>query len=518
MLGILRKHKNSPVVTVVLGLVALLMVGFGVSIQGSGGGTHAAKVNGEEISDLDYSARYAIAFRNRQAQDRAYDRAKAERDNLRQQVMNSMVLTKVLAQTAQKQGLAVDDDVLRREILDNPEFQENGAFDRGRYERVLRFSQMSERRFEAAERDRILASLILAAADGLGASEAEIRETYEAEERKVNVAFIQVPKREFEGQVGSVTPADAEAWAKTPDAEEKIKKFYARHKGTRYDVPKRVCAQHILVKNDKSLPPNLQQEARAKIEAAREALKGGMEFAAAALKYSDDNNKEKGGDLGCFGAGQMVPQIEEAAFGLEPGKVSGIVETGFGWHLVKVTEHKDPVMRKLDDVRDEIALELAKTDKAAQLAKARAEQLLRMGKDLPSLEAVAEAANKAGGTPVIKAEETGPFTQGRDFLPRLGMAKEVATLAWTLTEEQPLPAAPVETDNAWVVLKLKERTEPKEEEFAQMRTSITYGLTARKRTSVAEAWSKWLREKNDVKIDPVAVSYDDAARAARRPR
>jgi parvulin-like peptidyl-prolyl isomerase len=101
-------------------------------------------------------------------------------------------------------------------------------------------------------------------------------------------------------------------------------------------------------------------------------------------------------------------------------------------------------------------------------------------------------------------------------LPRLGLAKEVAATAWTLTNEKPLADAPIETEAGFVVLRLKERLQPKDADFEGAKISILYALTNKKQESVFEGWSKSLRDQHKVDINPLAVSYDDTERSQAR--
>jgi peptidyl-prolyl cis-trans isomerase C len=79
---------------------------------------------------------------------------------------------------------------------------------------------------------------------------------------------------------------------------------------------------------------------REEAEAVISELKGGKSFEELALKYSSCPSGRQGGDLGFFGRGQMVKEFEDAAFALEPGKVSAPVRTQFGYHVIRVTERK----------------------------------------------------------------------------------------------------------------------------------------------------------------------------------
>ena len=101
-----------------------------------------------------------------------------------------------------------------------------------------------------------------------------------------------------------------------------------------------VRASHILLMYDgsaRSSATRTKDEAEAEIQALAERIEGGEDFAAVAEEMSDCPSGKRGGDLGSFGRGQMVKAFEDAAFGLDVGETSGVVETDFGYHLIRRT-------------------------------------------------------------------------------------------------------------------------------------------------------------------------------------
>ena len=411
MLGALRKRKNSPIITFLLGLTALLMIGFGVSLQGLSSASAVAHVNGEPISELDFNSRYTITFRERQNQDRRYDRTRAEKEGLREQVLNSMMTGKILSQKGAAIGLAIDDRALRNALLEDPRFKTpDGRFDKALYQRTLAYLRTTDRRFEQQYREELLARPLTSILTTVGPSEAEVRARFEREENKVDVRFVQIPKADFAKKAGKVTDDDVKKWrASTTDADAAIEAYYTKNRRRKYDLPKRVCAQHILVRSPDKAPPDERKKHRAKITEALDKVKAGDDFANVAKSYSEDSSASTGGDLGCFGPGQMVPPFEQAAFGLEAGAHSGIVKTNFGFHVIKVNKVEAPVQKKLEDVKDEIAKALAEEAKASLMAKAEAEKILRAAKDKPDLASAIEPKSP------YKVDETGPFPRGRGF-------------------------------------------------------------------------------------------------------
>lgn len=101
-----------------------------------------------------------------------------------------------------------------------------------------------------------------------------------------------------------------------------------------------VRASHILLMYDgsaRSSATRSKEEARSEIEAVSERIKGGEDFGDIAAEVSDCPSGQRGGDLGSFGRGQMVREFEDAAFGLDVGQTSGVIETDFGYHLIQRT-------------------------------------------------------------------------------------------------------------------------------------------------------------------------------------
>jgi len=115
-----------------------------------------------------------------------------------------------------------------------------------------------------------------------------------------------------------------------------------------------VRASHILVMAKEEADEATKARARAKIEAVLKQARAGEDFAALAREHSDDGSKEQGGDLGYFERGRMVPPFDEAAFALEPGQMSDVVTTPFGYHIIKVVDKKPGETVPYDAVKDKI--------------------------------------------------------------------------------------------------------------------------------------------------------------------
>ncbi|MRR57222.1 MAG: peptidylprolyl isomerase [Deltaproteobacteria bacterium] len=128
-------------------------------------------------------------------------------------------------------------------------------------------------------------------------------------------------------------------------SEEDMKKFYDENK-EKFKGGEQVKASHILVKTEQEAQDVLAQ------------LKKGASFEDMAKKYSKDSTAAKGGDLGWFPRGAMVPEFDKAAFSLKDGEMSGIVKTNFGFHIIKVTGKRPAGIRSYDEVKEQIKASL----------------------------------------------------------------------------------------------------------------------------------------------------------------
>ena len=138
-----------------------------------------------------------------------------------------------------------------------------------------------------------------------------------------------------------------------PVTEEESRAYYDENPDY-FMSPLSMRASHILI-----LDSEHTSEKRAEIEQILDRINNGEDFAELATQYSEDSSAESGGDLGTFGTGEMVTEFEEACLALEPGEVSGIVETPYGFHIIKLTEMNEPTMASFEESRESIESVLA---------------------------------------------------------------------------------------------------------------------------------------------------------------
>jgi peptidyl-prolyl cis-trans isomerase C len=168
-------------------------------------------------------------------------------------------------------------------------------------------------------------------------------------------------------------------------SDDEMKKFYDQNKD-KFKSGEQVKASHILVKSESSAQDILSQ------------LKKGASFEELARKNSADASAAKGGDLGWFSKGTMVPEFDKVAFGLKDGELSNVVKTPYGFHIIKVTGKRAAGVRSFDEVKDQI--------KAAMMPAKQQEVLQQLKESLKKSAKISikeDVLNEVGVSPAEKA-------------------------------------------------------------------------------------------------------------------
>ncbi len=288
--------------------VAVLVAACG-QITGAGDPDTAASVDGTVIPVSTLRERYDTAKTQPQvAQQLQADSDGTYAEQVKAQILSQLVLSEILQQWAEELDITATDAEVEQERKD------------------LVAQLGGQKAFDQA-------------VEQAGLTPAEVED--------------QLRQRVLQRKVAEEVGGDAE-----PSAEE-IAKFYEENRDSRFG--ERARARHILVKD------------RAKAEAIKRQLEGGADFAKLAeAESTDSGSAAKGGDLGEFGRGQMVPEFEKAIFGADKGEIVGPVKTEFGFHVIEVLG-KVPG-KSLDQARDEIRQELAQGSEGEALQQALMER------------------------------------------------------------------------------------------------------------------------------------------------
>jgi peptidyl-prolyl cis-trans isomerase C len=290
-MGLFNGRKKTLLVRILLGtIVGCVLPGVSAADDVKAKKNAVARVNDSYISQEDYQRQFSIAQQQLIRQGVPLDEEGNER--LSTEVLENLIDNQLLFQESRERGYVVDEQTVEeryREVRDQFSDDEEFAAALGQ----MQYTEESFR--EAVGRRLVLETLIENdIASGIAVSDEEALQYYE----KNPAQFVQ---------------------------------------------PKQIRARHILVMVKDQNDDQQKKEAFKKITTVQQKLKEGEDFAALAKEYSEGPSSEEGGDLGYFQTGQMVKPFEDAAFALEAGEVSDVVETRFGYHLIEVTDVRPEV-------------------------------------------------------------------------------------------------------------------------------------------------------------------------------
>jgi len=501
MLRFLRKYSSSTGIKILYGVLAALFVIWGVGAVGGQRVDVVAKVQGETISRRDLDRATALLQRRYEEAFKGQFSAEMARSlDVRGRALDQLIDDALLRHEAERLDMAVGDGEVVDAITSMPELQEDGHFSRQRLEYLLQ-AERDRGEFEAEIRQNILFDRLRnLVVDGTQVSDGEIAERYRLDHEQVDLAFVRIAAPDLAAEITLTdddlehyladhpavyrTPAqvrlryvayraaDFEPQVEVPEGE--IAEYYELHKDERFTSPEEVHARHILVQVPDGATDAVKAAARTKAEDLLGKLKAGGDFAALAKQHSDDpGSAAKGGDLGFFPRGRMTPAFEAAAFSLEPGTLSELVETPFGFHIIKVEEHRQGGPKPLESVHDEVVKALRR-EHALALARQQAEEDRRRVVRGGSL------AEALSGRTVV---ETPPFAAGAE-IPGLGRVPALSDAAFALREGEVSDL--VETPDAFYLLSPFEHSEAHVPPLAEVRDRVLADARRERATAAAK--------------------------------
>ncbi|REL36183.1 SurA N-terminal domain-containing protein [Thalassotalea euphylliae] len=421
MLENIRENSQGVIAKVILGFIILTFAVAGIGGYSSSVDTSVAEVNGEKISQQAFDQAYQ-AQRNRMAQQFGdmFDTLSADPSymaNFRNGVLDNLINEKLIDQSVRELAIRISDEDLKKTIREMPEFQVNGVFDNNRYLAIINqsgFFQSSDfRDYLRVELTRRQLSQALVATEfslpyqteQLTALQNQLRDvkfaTISAEQfkAKVEVAeqeisdYYQNNQVMFENQEKvkvEYVALDVADIAKNVDVtSEEVNTFY-RENINEFTKQEQRRVSHILVEAGED-----EAAAKQQAEAILARIQAGEDFAELAKTESADTfSGENGGDLEWIERGVMDEAFDDAAFALAAaGDVSGVVQTSFGFHIIKLTELVAEQVQSFEEVEQELTARV-KSDKAQNQFFELQQELARVAFEFPdSLDDAAGAVN-----------------------------------------------------------------------------------------------------------------------------
>jgi peptidyl-prolyl cis-trans isomerase D len=450
-LALMRRHRRWLYVFLWLVIAAfiILYIPALTGTQSEGTPSEAvATVGGLSVTVGEFQRTYQ---RQRQVYDRLYQGrmtpALMKQLGIDEQVFDTLVSDRIIELEAKRLGLTVSDEAVARAISTAPEFQDRGRFiGTEEIRRRLDLQGMSEEQFADSLRRQLLReSLVDLVGSAVMVSDAEVERELHRRNDQVKVEYVLADAERFkagaaptedeikarfeakkdqyrvpERRVVSYVLLDRDALRPGIVVTDRDLEVYYQDHRDEFRQDAEACASHILVKvrQGDTGEGHPDAEARAIAQRLLDEVKAGGDFAAIARKSSEDQGSAaNGGDLGCFPPGRMVREVDDAVFDLEPGQVSGLVKSAFGYHIIRLTSKKEETTAPFAQVKDRVRVEV-ENRKMSELGEEKAQAIadaLARGKSL-------EEAAKAQGLTVKKSQ---PFAR-TETPPPLASASLVA--------------------------------------------------------------------------------------------
>jgi peptidyl-prolyl cis-trans isomerase D len=396
MVDLFRSREKSVriVLGVLLGLVALSMLvylvpgGFGGAA--AGGQDTIAVVGDEKITTVDVQRAMEAVTRNQP------NLPKGLMAMYLPSLINQLVEQKAMAYQARQIGLRVSDDELGDTIQSEFSQELGGKFDPNIYQRAVENQGMTVPAFEQQQREMMLSRRLEALEQqAIVVSDQDARAEYARRNDKVGLEYIAFADKDFAPKVNK-DPAAVKAYFdknrtlfRTPEkrdvtlllgstadflanvkiGDDQLRREYQENRES-YQIPERVKVRHILIKTQ-GLPKEQVPKLKAKAADILKQLQTGADFAELAKKNSDDpGSAQKGGELGWIAHGQTVANFDKTAFALNPGQLSGVIETEYGYHILQVEDKQTAHTQTFDEVKPQLEANLRRETASDDLKKA----------------------------------------------------------------------------------------------------------------------------------------------------
>jgi len=543
MLNYIRKQSDSWLIktilwSIVFAFVATIFYSWGMGGSTGGRSGTLATVQGQEIRLAEYDRYYnnLINFYRDQFKGQFSEETIKNLD-LKNSALDALIQKKLLLLEAEKQGLVVSDQELADRITTIPAFQKDNVFNKTYYESYLTQNRLSTSKFEESQRElMVMEKVEQLVKSNTQVSETEIQEAFRKEQEKIKFRYVEFSKDHFKAppptdetlknffeanqkqfeipeqikvEYVKLTPKSLENSIDIRDDD--LQDYYEKHQGE-FFVKKQFTASHILIRND-SLPPSdglsdsekekilddLDDKTKTKAEEILKKIREGADFAEMARKHSGDPaSGAKGGSLGQFPQGVMVPEFENALEKLKPGEIGEPVKTVFGYHLIKLDKVEEERTKPLEEVKEEITSTL-KAMKSRQRVR---RTIKKISKEAKTDNNLTRAALKFNSETTLSEF----FSRENHDLTKIGVVPEFFNAAFSLRDQE--VGFPVNTPEASYLIKVVERKPPQLPKLEDVVSEVTQEVVLQKTSSLTLEKFKVLGQRLNTQKDLDAIAAE----------
>jgi len=368
MLEKFRSYAQTKAAQVILALILIPFALFGIDsyLNQAGNNLSIAKVNGYKIALPEYNRAIENVRNRMMSEGKKVDPAMFDSFEFKESVVDGLISKQLVNNDIKKSKFKITDQQLSQYIIGMPEFQKEGKFSQELYDKVLQNNQLTPKKFEESIRNDLLIQQVR---DGLQKltfiPPNNLAETLKATSQQREISVAEFKTKEYMAKA-NIAEKDIQAFYDqnkskflAPEqvkaefvvfslanilptinvTDDEIKAFYKTN-SDKYQNQQQREASHILIAASKNAAPAEKAKAKAKAEDLLSQIrKNPKQFEELAIKYSQDpESAKKGGELGAFSRGMMVKPFDDAVFSMKVNEISNIVESDFGYHIIKLTK------------------------------------------------------------------------------------------------------------------------------------------------------------------------------------
>lgn len=366
MLELIRNHSKGWLAKIILAAITVPFALFGIDsyLSGAGANVPVAKVGKEEISLQEYSNTVDSVRTRMQSQGEKFDPAVLESPQFKKSILDGLIMRRLVNAETKNANFTISDAQLNKHILARPEFQDNGQFSQDMYQSTLDQNGLTANQLENSLRNDMAVAQVrddLARLAFVPKNVSEETVKYQYQKRDVSTAelktsdflsevtvndddvkdYYELHKDKFKVpekvKMEFVLLSAASLISEISVSDDEVRTFYDENID-RFQGDEQREASHILIGFGVSASDEDKAKAKEKVlEVDAQVKADPKRFEELAAKFSQDPvSAAKGGSLGSFGRGAMVKPFEDAAFSMQVGDISDIVESEFGYHIIRL--------------------------------------------------------------------------------------------------------------------------------------------------------------------------------------
>jgi peptidyl-prolyl cis-trans isomerase D len=545
MFDSIRAHSKIWMVLLFLLVIpSFVLVGIEGYSQFEDKGAVVARVNGDKITQAEWDAAHQAEVDRIRASVPNLDAKMLDSAEARYATLDKMVNDRLIALASEKQMLVTSDQRLARYLQQDPSIAglrgADGKLDMERYRQLAASQGMTPEMLEARVRRDLSNQQVMSGLQASAfATQSQTDTALNAYLQRRDVQVKRWPALDFAAKV-AVTDTDLDSYYKdNPDRfrsvenvdleylvldlpslqsrielpEQDLKTYYEQNL-QRLSGQEQRRASHILINAAKDLPEADKQKARSKAEDLLAAVKKAPKtFADVARKNSEDiGSAQNGGDLDFFSRGAMVKPFEDAAFALKKGDISNIVVSDFGFHIILLTDVKQPAVPSFESMRPQLEADLRKQQAQRQFAELAETFSNSVYEQSDSLAPVAERLKLTVQKAQALTRASAPGSQGVLSSPKLLQAIFSEDAVSKRRNTPAVEVAPNTLVSARIVTHRPATVRP----FDDVKAEVRQGLTQTKAAELAKAEGQarlaaWKADPAQASLgEPLIVSRDQA--------